>query len=66
MCVGGESPKHKHETLESAHTESLRLAKQQPGRTFEIAKILGITRMSLPHTFWNDGVTPPTQNHYEP
>ena len=57
--VGGSHPKTKHYTLESAHAESLRLAGQHPGDTFEILQCLGMTRTTQPSTFWNDGVTPP-------
>jgi len=57
--VGGSHPKTKHYTLESAHAESLRLAGQHPGETFEILKCIGITRTVTPQTFWMDGVIPP-------
>ena len=66
MRIGASAPTYKHETLDAAHAESLRLAKQSPGSTFEILKCLGITRMSAPTTFWNDGVTPPIQHKYQP
>jgi hypothetical protein len=59
MRIGGSAPTHKHETLTAAHAESLRLAKQSPGSTFEILQCMGHTRMQSPTTFWNDGVTPP-------
>jgi hypothetical protein len=59
MRIGGDAPKYRHDTLDAAHAESLRLAKQSPGSTFEILQCLGITRMSAPTTFWVDGVTPP-------
>ena len=48
----------KHATLESAATESERLAGKHPGATFEILKCLGITRTATPQTFWMDGVEP--------
>lgn len=57
--VGYGKPTIKHATLESAATESERLAGQHPGETFEILKCLGITRTVTPQTFWLDGVIPP-------
>ena len=57
--VGYGKPTIKHATLESAATESERLAGQHPGETFEILKCLGITRTVTPQTFWMDGVIPP-------
>jgi hypothetical protein len=59
MRIGGSAPTRKHETLQSAHIESLRLARENSGHTFEILQCLGITRMQNPTTFWNDGATPP-------
>jgi hypothetical protein len=60
--VGYGKPTIKHATLESATTESERLAGQHPGETFEILQCLGITRTITPQTFWMDGVTPPMPN----
>ena len=57
--VGGSHPRIKHQTLEAAHAESLRLSGQHPGDTFEILLCLGISRMITPQTFWNDGFIPP-------
>ena len=57
--VGYGKPTIKHATLESAATESERLAGQHPGETFEILKCLGVTRTVTPQTFWMDGVIPP-------
>jgi hypothetical protein len=59
LRVGGGAPTVKHETLQAAHVESLRLAQANPGHTFEILQCLGQTRMQNPTTFWNDGVIPP-------
>ncbi len=55
--VGGSHPRIKHDTLESAITESERLAAQHPGDSFEILLCLGVTRTTTPQTFWIDGVT---------
>jgi len=57
--VGGSHPRIKHPTLESAHTEAMRLAAQHPGDSFEILQCLATTRTINPQTFWMDGVTPP-------
>lgn len=57
--VGGSHPKNKHQTLESAHTEAMRLAAIQPGDSFEILQVLATTRTTTPQTFWMDGVIPP-------
>ena len=54
--VGGSHPRIKHPTLESAHTEALRLAGQHPGDTFEILQCIATTRTTNPQTFWMDGV----------
>ena len=59
LRVGGGAPTVKHETLQAAHVESLRLAQANPGHTFEILQCLGQTRMQNATTFWNDGVIPP-------
>lgn len=57
--VGGSHPRIKHPTLQQAHAESLRLAAQHPGDSFEILQCLGITQTTTPQTFWNDGFGPP-------
>jgi hypothetical protein len=57
--VGGSHPRIKHQTLESAHTEAMRLAAQHPGDSFEILQCLATTRTINPQTFWMDGVIPP-------
>ena len=57
--VGGSHPRIKHPTLESAHTEAMRLAAQHPGDSFEILQCLATTRTINPQTFWMDGVIPP-------
>lgn len=44
----------KHNTLESAHRESLRLSEQHKGDTFEILMCIGITQTTKPSTFWMD------------
>ena len=57
--IGGDAPKIKHNTLEEAELESLRLAEKHPNASFEILQCLGTTRMTKPSTFWMDGVIPP-------
>ena len=58
--VGHERmPTIKHYDLESAASESERLAGQHPGETFEILMCLGITRTITPQTCWLDGVIAP-------
>jgi len=57
--VGDSHPGIKHRTLESAHTEAMRLATQHPGDSFEILQCLSMTRTVNPQTFWMDGVIPP-------
>ena len=52
-------PKTRHYTLASAHAESIRLAGQHPGDSFEILQCLGTTRTVNAQTFWMDGVIPP-------
>ena len=42
-----------------ALTEAKRLARHNPGESFEILQCVGITTMTEPHTFWVDGVIPP-------
>ena len=49
----------KHDTLESAHKESLRLSEQHKGCAFEILLCLGITQTTKPTTFWMDGLMIP-------
>ena len=56
--VGGSHPKIKHMTLESAHDESIRPAAQPPGDSFEILQCLGVTRITMPETFWMSGINP--------
>jgi hypothetical protein len=56
--VDHSHPRGKHETIESAHAEAMRLAAQHPGDTFEILQCLGITRTTTPLTFWVDGFHP--------
>jgi hypothetical protein len=57
--VGGSHPRIKHPTLESAHTEAMRLAAQHPGDSFEILQCLATTQTINPQTFWVDEVIPP-------
>ncbi|MFY8215264.1 MAG: hypothetical protein ACOVMP_01530 [Chthoniobacterales bacterium] len=57
--VGGSHPRIKHPTMESAHAESMRLAAQHPGDSFEILQCIGTTRTTTPQTFWVDGIIPP-------
>jgi hypothetical protein len=54
----GHPPSARHESLHSAHVESLRLAALHPGQLFEILKCLGTTQTGTPSTFWMDGVNP--------
>jgi len=56
--VGGGHPRIKHPTLESAHTEAMRLAAQHPGDSFEIRQCLGVSSVPKASTFWMDGVYP--------
>jgi len=65
--VGGSAPQFKHPTLESAHTEAMRLAGQHLGDTFEILQCIATTRTTTPQTFWMDGVIlPPLPNANSP
>ena len=64
--VGGSHPRFKHPTLESAHTEAMRLAAQHPGDSFEILQCLATTRTVNPQTFWMDGVIPPNTQFAQP
>jgi hypothetical protein len=57
--INDRGPKIKHATLEQAHAEAMRLAKQYPGESFEILQCLATVRTTNPQTFWMDGVTPP-------
>jgi hypothetical protein len=52
----GHPPSARHESLHSAHAESLRLAALHPGQSFEILKCLGITQTSKASTFWVNGM----------
>lgn len=56
--VGGSHPRIKHATLKDACRESMRLATQHPGDSFEILQCLGVTRTSTPQTFWMNGIDP--------
>ena len=56
--VGGGHPRIKHPTLESAHTEAMRLAAQHPGDSFEIRQCLGVSSVPKASTFWMDGAEP--------
>jgi hypothetical protein len=49
-------PSARHESLESAHKESLRLSEQHKGDAFEILMCIGITQTVKPTTFWMDGI----------
>lgn len=55
---GNRAPRVRHATLKQAESEAMRLAQASPGSTFEILASIGITRMSLPQTFWMDGINP--------
>ena len=46
----------KHNTVASAHKESLRLSEQHKGSAFEILMCVGITQTVKPTTFWIDGI----------
>lgn len=59
--VNGGPPRIKHPTLESARTEVIRLATQQPGNSFEILQCLASTITFGPQTFWLDEVIPPNE-----
>jgi hypothetical protein len=54
----GHPPSKRHESLESAHLESLRLAALHPGQSFEILLCIGITQTPKASTFWMDGMSP--------
>ena len=54
--VGGNHPKIKHYNLQSAEKESIRLAGEHPGESFEILMCIATTMTTTPHTFWMDGV----------
>ena len=54
----GHAPSKRHESLHSAHVESLRLAALHPGEAFEILMCVGITQAVKSSTFWMDGVNP--------
>ena len=51
----GHPPSKRHESLESARVESLRLATQHPGQSFEILMCIGITQTTKASTFWMNG-----------
>jgi hypothetical protein len=55
----------RHESLESARAESLRLAALNPGRSFEILMCIGITQVAKPSTFWMDGIEPQITSNNE-
>lgn len=57
--VNDRGPRVRHSTLDSAHTEALRLAAQHPGESFEILQCLATVRTTSPQAFWMDGVIPP-------
>ena len=54
----GHPPSKRHESLESARVESLRLSALHPGQAFEILMCIGITQTVKPSTFWMDGLEP--------
>lgn len=54
----GHPPSKRHESLELARLESLRLAALHPGQSFEILMCIGITQTTKPSTFWMDGLEP--------
>jgi len=54
----GNPPSARHESLESARVESLRLASLYPGQSFEILMCIGITQTTKASTFWMDGLEP--------
>jgi hypothetical protein len=54
----GNPPSKRHESLESARVESLRLAALHPGQSFEILMCIGITQTTKASTFWMDGMNP--------
>ncbi|MEO5712032.1 MAG: hypothetical protein ABIT37_00955 [Luteolibacter sp.] len=61
--VGYGKPTIKHQTLELAHAEAMRLAGQHPGETFELLECLGIVQTTTPQAFWMDGVTLPAPSN---
>jgi hypothetical protein len=58
---GDNAPRVRHCTLRAATQEAERLAKENPGSTFEILQCLGFSRISKVSTFWVDGAGPEPQ-----
>jgi hypothetical protein len=52
----GHAPTVRHEMLEQAQAESMRLSAKHPGWSFEILQCLGITRTGETRTFWMDEI----------
>jgi hypothetical protein len=57
--VGGNIPTVRHETIESAHRESERLARIHPGQSFEILQCIGVSKTVAVETSWMPGIVPP-------
>lgn len=54
-----QAPKVRHPTLQAAQAEAERLAGENPGITYEILKVVGISKVHAPGTtFWMDGEEP--------
>ena len=53
--ASGHPPSKRHESLEAARVESLRLAALHPGQSFEILMCIGITQTTKASTFWMNG-----------
>jgi hypothetical protein len=57
---GGLEPAVKHETIEAAQSEAMRLAQKHAGETFEILQCVALVTTPAPtaSTFWMDGQCP--------
>ena len=62
----GPGPKFRHDTLQSARAEALRLAEQHPGAHFLILKFVGFASANKANVFWADGITPEEVQHEYP
>lgn len=51
----GFAPKYRHPDELSARTEAERLAKLNPGQSFEVLAIVASCRMPRPEPVWSDG-----------
>jgi hypothetical protein len=58
--INGQIPAVRHETIEAAQSEAMRLAQKHAGETFEILKCVALVSTPAPtaSTFWMDGQCP--------